>query len=146
MTNVINFSRRPPSGSTNLHITLLRHCIETAQLAGYGHNISLGLLHRILESAPHSFRQIADDEWAENSLLWNCIIKIEKRANAGEIPEADIERILEFWTKGFTAQQPNLRNTLLTQLKLLHEAMALPTRFPAQESDHSTLFTSWRDQ
>lgn len=130
MTNVINLFPRPPSGGKNLHLTLLRHCIETAQLAGYEHNLSLSLLCDLLESAPRGNKDLADDDWAARSFCWRCIIQIEDRVDKGELAENVIIRLIEFWTKSFAVRDAALRNCVLSELKLLAEAT------PGQSGKH----------
>lgn len=130
MTNVINLFPRPPSGGKNPHLTLLRHCIETAQLAGYEPNLSLSLLCDLLESAPRGNKDLADDAWAARSFCWRCIVRIEERVDKGELHENAIIRLIDFWTKSFAAREAALRNSVLSELKLLAETV------PGQSGKH----------
>ena len=131
MTGIINFFPRPPSGSNNLPVMLLRYCIETAQLAGYENNITPELLYKILASAPRSNKDVASDEWVAKSFCWLSIDKIADRVDAGKIPLDALQRVLQFWVKGFAAREPNLRKTLLAQLQLLSDACKVAAPKPS---------------
>lgn len=130
MPNVINLFPRPPSGSKDPRLTLLHSLIETAQLAGSVHNLSLSLLCDLLESAPRSDRELVNDDWAARSFCWRCLLAMEERFNRGEIPENVFDRLINFWVQSFAVRDAGLKNRVLTELKMLAEAI------PGQSSKH----------
>ena len=129
MTNIIDLFSRNSSSGNNLPLMLLKYCIETAQLAGYENRITLSLLHKILETAPRSNKDVASDEWVDQSFCWLTIRKIADRVDAGKIPLESLTNILNFWAKGFAAREANIRTSLLAQLKMLADAVERKPQF-----------------
>jgi hypothetical protein len=99
---------------------LVRHCIDTAKLAG--RPLSVGLLREIQISAPASSAQLSDEGWGERSTCWQCLNEAEARLDAGEIVEADFNRILTFWTKDYCSLDIKPRSTIDVMFAVLVDA------------------------
>lgn len=101
---------------------LLRYCIDTAKLSG--HTLSVECLRKIQVSAPVSPAQLASDDWADTSLCWQCILKAEQRCQNGEIAEADLNRIVDFWTKDYMQLSDRTRSVIDVMFAVLIDAFS----------------------
>ena len=99
---------------------LLRHCIDTAKFAG--RPLSVDLLRKIQTSAPTSQQQLGDDTWAATSECWKCVIAAEARMEAGELAEADFERIATFWANDYVGLDQKPRSTIDVMFAVLVDA------------------------
>ena len=110
---------------------LLRYCIDTAKLAGQ--TLSVDLLRKVQVSAPTSQQQLASDDWAASSFCWQCILNAEERCQSGNIPEADLDRIVTFWTKDYMQLSDRTRSVIDVMFAVLIDA------FSAEEPIRSIL-------
>ena len=99
---------------------LLRYCIDTAKLAGS--TLSVDLLRTIQLSAPTSLDQLASDAWAETSVCWQCLSAALSRAEKGEVPEVDVQRVLDFWTKDYLQFAEKTRSIINVMFAVLGDA------------------------
>ena len=99
---------------------LLRYCIDTAKLAG--HTLSVDMLRKVQVSAPTSSDQLASDDWAQSSFCWQCILGVEARFQQGAIAQADLDRIVDFWTKDYMHLSDKTRSIINVMFAVLGDA------------------------
>jgi hypothetical protein len=138
MGEVISLERK--TARENFYEVLMRRLIETAHMAGY--EVTPRFLYEILVSAPESFKRIADDEWARDSVCSRCIAQADKKFLAGRLAREDYLPMKHFWLRSFIAHDLNLRKNVASMLKLLADAMpdcgsasaSLPLYYPPVRS------------
>jgi hypothetical protein len=113
---------------------LLRHCIDTAKLAG--RPLSVDMLRRIQLSAPKNQAELEDDHWAKQSECWQCLSAADERSERGLAPKEDIERVIHFWTKDYMKLDNKPRSAIDVMFAVLVDA------FYAEEPLRSILTTS----
>jgi len=99
---------------------LLRHCIDTAKYAD--RSLSVSLLREIQLTAPTSPNQIGEEQWLQTSTCWQCIQEAETRMEAGEVPDTDFMRIVNFWTKDYATLDVKPRSSIDVMFAVLADA------------------------
>ena len=99
---------------------LLLHCIDTGKLAG--RPLSVALLREIQLSAPANAEELGSDQWAENSVCWQCVLEAERRMEQGLVSDFDFQRILTYWTKDYLRLDVKPRSTIDVMFAVLGDA------------------------
>ena len=89
---------------------LTGYCIDVARLADLV--VSVELLRDIQKSAPRNRDQLGSEEWQAESLLMQCFRRIEARVEAGEVPEYELTRCLDYWLKDYFNLDDRVRSTV----------------------------------
>lgn len=99
---------------------ILRHCIDTAKLAG--RPLSVALLRQIQLTAPRKEGQMSDERWQEASVCWQCLREAEIRLEAGEISERDFNQVYDFWIQDYYTLDNRPRSSIDVSFAVLADA------------------------
>lgn len=113
---------------------LLRHCIDTAKLAG--RELTIDLLRNIQISAPKNQEELESDAWAASSECWRCLTQADQLREVGKAPAEDLERVINFWTKDYMRLDVKPRSSIDVMFAVLVDA------FYAEEPLRSILTTN----